>query len=532
MIEISQIKLLAGHSEKELECRIKKILRLNEKQKFTYRILKKSIDARRDDVYIIYNIGVELAEGVRLSNKLFKSNPNVVQKEEMCYRYIPQGKKILKKQPIVVGSGPAGLFCAYMLADYGYSPLIIERGSRVEERQVKVECFWRTGKLDTQCNVQFGEGGAGTFSDGKLNTVVKDKKLRGKKVLETFVNFGARENILYDAKPHIGTDDLAVILINMRKRIEELGGRFLFDTLVTDIVYEDGCVRGVKINGQKFIESEVVVLAPGHSSRDTFGMLSDRNIHMIPKAFAVGVRAEHRQDFIQKVQYKQYAGKLPAASYKVAYQSGKLLRGVYSFCMCPGGYVVNASSEEGEIAVNGMSYNARDGVNANSAIIVTVTPHDFDGTDVLAGVRFQRNLERAAYNEGNGSVPVQLFADFKANRKSSSYGNITPQIKGKFSFANLNNCLPKYVRDTIVEGMADFDKRMPGFAAEDVVFSGVESRTSSPVRIVRDDLTLESVSCRGLYPCGEGAGYAGGIMSAAMDGIKVFEAIAEIYKAN
>ena len=537
MIQINNIKLPADKDISFLQQKISKILRLKENNNFTYKILKKSIDARGDVVYVIYNVAVKLLLDDKVSKISAKKeaklvaglrDKNVIIKKEEGYTFKPSGNIKLVRRPVIVGSGPAGLFCAYMLACNGYNPLIIERGSRVEERKKKVEDFWNGGKLDTECNVQFGEGGAGTFSDGKLNTLVKDKEYRGRLVLETFVKYGAKENIMYDAKPHIGTDYLYNILINMRNDIIAMGGEFMFDTLVEDIVFEDSIIKQVILRGGKTIDTDVVVLAIGHSSRDTFSMLKEKNISMVAKSFAVGVRVEHPQKLIGENQYGKYASCLPAASYKLTHQASTG-RGVYSFCMCPGGVVVNASSEEGHIAVNGMSYNSRDGQNANSAIIVTVNPKDFDTDDIMAGVRFQRKLEEAAYKEGKGKIPVQLFGDFESNRPSTALGSITPCIKGGYTLANLNNCFPKYICDTIVEGMHSFDKKIKGFAAKDVVLSGVESRTSSPIRIVRDDERLESVSVSGLYPCGEGAGYAGGIMSAAIDGIKVYEKIASKY---
>lgn len=537
MIQINNIKLPADKDISFLQQKISKILRLKENNNFTYKILKKSIDARGDVVYVIYNVAVKLLLDDKVSKISAKKeakivaglrDKNVIIKKEEGYTFKPSGSIKLEKRPVIVGSGPAGLFCAYMLACNGYNPLIIERGSKVEERKKKVEAFWNGEKLDEECNVQFGEGGAGTFSDGKLNTLVKDKDYRGRLVLETFVKYGAKENIMYDAKPHIGTDYLYNILINMRNDIIAMGGEFMFDTFVEDIVIEDKEIKKVVLRGGKTIDTDVVVLAIGHSSRDTFSMLNEKNISMTAKSFAVGVRVEHPQKLIGENQYGKYASCLPAASYKLTHQASTG-RGVYSFCMCPGGVVVNASSEEGHIAVNGMSYNSRDGQNANSAIIVTVNPKDFDTDDIMAGVRFQRKLEEAAYKEGKGKIPVQLFGDFESNRSSTALGSITPCIKGGYTLANLNNCFPKYICDTIVEGMHSFDKKIKGFAAKDVVLSGVESRTSSPIRIVRDDELLESVSAAGLYPCGEGAGYAGGIMSAAIDGIKVYEKIASKY---
>lgn len=543
MIQINQIKILANEDISKLESKIEKALNISKEQKYTYKIIKKSIDARKSEVYIIYNVQVEIKNEEKILKYVKNANIFISKTKKYTYDYSDtiDNRKKISNRPIIVGSGPAGLFCAYMLATKGYAPLIIERGSQVELRKAKVEKFWNGEPLDCECNVQFGEGGAGTFSDGKLNTLVKDTNLRGSLVLDTFVSFGAKDNILYDAKPHIGTDVLFDILINMRKRIIQLGGEYMFDTKVSELICENGQVKGVVTNNGRSIMSDVVVLAIGHSSRDTFEMINAKGISMIPKSFAVGVRVEHPQSLIQDNQYKKYAQYLPAASYKLTYQSSTSLRGVYSFCMCPGGYVVNASSQNKMIAVNGMSYNKRDSENANSAIVVTVNPDDYLNEEiknnnselkdrVLSGVRFQQKIERAAYLQGKGKVPVQLLGDFANNRVSSTIGAIKPLIKGEYTLANLNNCLPKYVCDTIVEGMKSFDRKIPGFNNEETVLSGVESRTSSPVRIVRDDNTLESIDIKGLYPCGEGAGYAGGIVSAAMDGVKVFEKIIDNYK--
>lgn len=416
-----------------------------------------------------------------------------------------------------------------MLATYGYAPILIERGEAVEQRMQTVSEFWETGVLNPESNVQFGEGGAGTFSDGKLNTLVKDKQHRNDFVLETFVKFGAKEEILYVNKPHIGTDVLSDVVKNMRKEIEALGGTILFSTKLIDLIINQNQLTGIKVqysdNRTESIDTDICVLALGHSARDTFQMLLQHNINMEPKAFAVGVRVEHLQDTINDVQYGKNKDFLPAAPYKVA----KTLpngRGVYSFCMCPGGYVVNASSESGFLAVNGMSYSKRDGKNANSAIVVSVTPEDFPEEGPLSGIAFQRQLEQQAYKEGNGNIPVQRFEDFKNNVPTKAFGSILPQSKGKTQFANLRNSLPEFINDSLIQGIEQFGTQIPGFNHDDVILSGVESRTSSPLRILRDE-TFQS-NIRGIYPCGEGAGYAGGITSAAMDGIKVFEAIASV----
>ena len=439
---------------------------------------------------------------------------------------IASGKKV-----IIVGSGPAGLFCGYELALHGFKPLILERGMDVDRRTEAVSKFWETGELNPSTNVQFGEGGAGTFSDGKLNTLVKDKMQRGAEVLSVFAECGAPEKIKYEAKPHIGTDILREVIKNLRNKIIDLGGAVIFESPVTDVILsEDGAVTGVK-TPQRDYECDMLVLAIGHSARDTFYMLKDSGINMEPKPFAVGFRVEHPQEMINFSQYGMKSPKaLPAAPYKLT-TTTKEGRGVYSFCMCPGGYVVNASSEEGMLAVNGMSYSGRDGKNANSAIIITIDPSDFGGSDVLSGVEFQRRLEKKAFDIAGGKIPVEYYGDFKAalnDNTDKHYINlekITPQTKGAYHFAPVHDILPDSLNNSFVEGMENFGKMIHGFNDDHALVLGVESRTSSPVRILRTD-SGESVNIKGLYPCGEGAGYAGGIMSAAMDGIRTAELIA------
>ena len=444
------------------------------------------------------------------------------------------GEQTLVHRPVIIGSGPAGLFCAYVLAKHGYHPLVLERGESAEQRKKSVDAFWKTGVLNPESNVQFGEGGAGTFSDGKLNTSVKDPSGRNREVLRIFTECGAPEEILYDQKPHLGTDQLIGIVTIMRKKIEAWGGEVRFGAKVTDFGIENGRLTSVTVNETEKIAAETAVLAIGHSARDTFFKLCENRISMEAKSFAVGVRIEHPQKMITQDQYGPEAPDfLGAAPYKLTNQCENG-RGVYSFCMCPGGYVVNASSEAERTCVNGMSYSDREGKNANSAMIVTVTPEDYrpyhvEGTpDVLDGVAFQRALEHAAWEAGKGKVPVQLFGDFCENRVSTALGEVTPSICGEWTFANLREVLPTFIGDSLVEGIRASERKIHGFSRPDAVLSGVEARTSSPVRIVRNE-TLESPSLTGLYPCGEGAGYAGGITSAAMDGLKTAEEIAKKY---
>ena len=429
---------------------------------------------------------------------------------------------------MVIGAGPAGLFCAYLLAREGYRPLVFERGKKVGERTEDVLHFWKTGVLDPASNVQFGEGGAGTFSDGKLNTLVKDPLGRNRFVLDTFVAFGAPEKITYENKPHIGTDILSKVIAAMREEILHLGGTFEFESCVTDIRVENQKIKAVEINHNTWMETEVCVLALGHSARDTFEMLQKTGLFMEPKAFAVGFRVEHPQKDINRSQYgEKYAELLEAAPYKVTANLANG-RGVYSFCMCPGGYVVNASSEKKRLAVNGMSYSDRGSKNANSAIIVSVTPDDFEGTDALSGVEFQRRLEEKAFALGNGKIPQQLFGDYCENKKSTAYGTFPSETRGETAFANLRGLFSDEMEQSFIEGMHSFSKHIPDFDRNDAILSGVESRTSSPVRIRRDEVFEANI--RGIYPCGEGAGYAGGITSAAMDGMKVAEAVIQKYQ--
>ena len=609
MIRINQIKirhdLNKNISNEELRNvlikHVSKLLRVDIGNISEIEIIRRSIDARKKpEIYDIYLVDVEL-KGVdekKVVGKCKSRDVSLKDKEEYSFERQVRGaivkcsqvencnpelselisidenaicKKIdevtseldnTEENVVILGAGPAGLFCGYMLALKGFKPLVLERGADVDKRTEIVEHFWKTGELNTATNVQFGEGGAGTFSDGKLNTMVKDKDGRGREALKIFVENGAQEEIMYDAKPHIGTDVLRNVVRNMREKIIELGGEVRFETLVKELVIdEDGKLTGVAIaadNG-KVIPCKMAVLAIGHSARDTFYMLKDKKVSMEKKPFAVGLRVEHPQSLINKSQYGISNPKtLPPAPYKLTTTTDNG-RGVYSFCMCPGGYVVNASSEQGRLAVNGMSYSKRDGNNANSAIIVTVDPMDFGSDDVLSGVEFQRKLEEKAYEIGGGKIPVEYYGDFKTAVKESDidqncktenkladtsikensldgqmqstrnyadgFWPIEPCMRGDHVFADVHNILPDELNNCFVEGMEKFGRMIKGYNDDKALLSGVESRTSSPVRITRDD-NCESVNIKGLYPCGEGAGYAGGIMSAAMDGIKVAEHIA------
>lgn len=525
MIRITQLKLPVTHTQEQLEKKIAKTLKITGNA-FTYEIKKQSLDCRqKNDKKFVYTIDVKIKEEARIVKKV--NNNNVTLTKEQIYHFPLPGTTYLQTSPVIIGSGPAGLFCGWYLAKAGYAPLILERGEEAQKRQETVEAFWKNGVLDPDSNVQFGEGGAGTFSDGKLNTLVKDPFGRNHEVLKRFVQAGASEEILYQQKPHLGTDVLVGIVQKMRYEIEQMGGSFRFRTKATDLIFEDGALQAVQVNGKEQIPAQVCVLAIGHSARDTFDMLFQRGVFMEPKSFAVGVRIEHPQSMINLDLYGEEENEfLGAASYKVTHKCANG-RGVYSFCMCPGGYVVNASSEEGMLAVNGMSYQARDSKNANSAMIVTVTPEDFGGEGPLAGVAFQRNLERKAWELGKGKIPLQLFGDFCKNQPSTELGETSPCMKGGYVLTNVREILPAAVGDSIEEGVRAFGRRIEGFDREDALLSGVESRTSSPVRIIRDQSLVSNIA--GLYPCGEGAGYAGGITSAAMDGIKIAEMIAKTY---
>lgn len=526
MLRIGQIKGKLDQSPEKIREIVCKKLKIDTIQIESFEIRKRSLDARkREEIHYVYTIDMKLYQ----EEKLLKKRKDLLQYavKEVVYTFPSCNGVKPKMRPVVVGSGPAGLFCAYFLAKEGLWPIVIERGEAVEKRKETVEAFWKGDRLNPESNVQFGEGGAGTFSDGKLNTMIKDPTGRNREILKLFVEHGACEKILYENKPHIGTDVLISIVKNMREHIISLGGTFFFETKMEKLCVEENKITGVELSDGRKLATDCVVLAIGHSARDTFQMLKEMQISMEPKPFAVGVRVEHPQKMINDCQYGETAGNsLPAADYKLTAraQDG---RGVYSFCMCPGGYVVNASSEEGRLAVNGMSYSGRKGENANSAIVVTVNEADFeeyrkDG-GVLAGMEFQRRLEEKAYRLGEGKIPIQLFGDFKRGEKSDKLGSIKPNIKGSYQPANVREIFPEAISKAICEGMEEFDKKIPGFSREDVVLSGVESRTSSPVRILRGENCQSEI--KGLYPCGEGAGYAGGITSAAADGIKVAEAI-------
>jgi len=530
MLRISQIKLPVDYGKRELLHKISRQLKIDEKDILSFTIMRESLDARKkSEIHYQLTVDVTLSQEDVVLKRYRKKNPkdNKVEKmEPVVYKFPECGEIPLEKRPVIVGMGPAGLYCGYYLALRGFRPILLERGVSVEKRKKSIDKFWETGVLDTESNVQFGEGGAGTFSDGKLNTLIKDKVGRNREALKVFVKMGAKEEILYQQKPHLGTDKLLEIVRNLREEIISLGGEVHFETKLERIMIKDGKLCGCMLSDGKTIETDVCVLATGHSARDTFEMLQSIQVTMEPKSFAVGFRIQHPQEMISRLQYGDMWEKLPAADYKVTAQTSGG-RGVYSFCMCPGGYVVNASSENGMLAVNGMSYSGRDGKNANSAMIISVTPTDFDGKDALCGVRFQKELEQKAYQLAEGKIPIQLYGDFVNNQASTEAKDVSVEVKGQYAFCNLRGVLPIALEEAFMEGMEQIGQRIKGFDREDAVLAGVESRTSSPVRITRDENLVSSLA--GLYPCGEGAGYAGGITSAAVDGIRVAEAIVKKY---
>lgn len=536
MIRINQLKLPLDDKKGKLLQKAARSLGISPADILKVDIIKESIDARKKpEIFYSYVVDVTLKSGgIKREESIIRKrkdrNLSISQEKPYC---LPEcGTASLSSPPVIIGTGPAGLFCGLMLARKGYCPILLERGEDVDARTRRVEDFWKDGVLNPASNVQFGEGGAGTFSDGKLNTLVKDTFGRNREVLRLLSQFGADPSICYQNKPHIGTDVLSRIVKSIRQEIEALGGRVRFLSQVTDFKIKDGRLYALEVNKTELLHTETAVLAVGHSARDTFETLYRRQVPMEAKAFAVGLRIQHPQTMINMSQYgMEECEELGPASYKLTRQTSGG-RGVYSFCMCPGGYVVNASSEPGRLAVNGMSYHDRAGENANSAIIVSVNPEDFsqkkDEKNPLSGICFQRQLEEKAYQAAEGKIPVQLYGDFISDRMSDHFGEIHPAFKGQYGFANLRQVLPEALSSAFIEAMESFGHTIKGFDCPDAILAGIESRTSSPVRIPRDE-GLES-AVRGLFPCGEGAGYAGGITSAAMDGIRVAEELIRRYK--
>ena len=526
MLRVSNIKLSIDDDKSKIKSTLIKKLKIKEKELVKYFIYKESIDARkRGKIDFVYTVDVVVNNESKILKKKLKDVVEIKQRE---YIGVASGGQKLENRPVVIGSGPAGLFASIVLAQRGYMPIMLERGLDVDNRTKDINNFWTERKFKNNSNVQFGEGGAGTFSDGKLTTRIKD--IRCRKVLEEFVNFGAPDEILYANKPHVGTDILKNVVKNIREEIIRLGGSVKFDAKVTQINVEGSKIKSVVVNDEETIETNVVILAIGHSARDTYEMLYEKGVKIIQKPFAIGARIEHPQILINKSQYKEFYNheKLGAADYKLIEHTSNG-RTAYTFCMCPGGTVIASASEEGEVVTNGMSEHARDKENANSAFLVNVKPSDFGSDHPLAGVEFQRKYEKLAYELGgrNYNAPVQLVGDFLQDRVSTDLGKVKPSYKPGYTFANLRDCLPEFVCETMKEALPKLDKKLNGFSMYDAVLTGVETRSSAPIRIVRDEETLESVSVQNLYPCGEGAGYAGGIVTAAVDGIKCAEKIIE-----
>ena len=518
MIRISQIKVPIKENTRDkiiLECSRK--LRINKSNIESYKINKRSIDARKKpDLFYVY----ELDLVVKDEESILKHNKNIRKTPKENYKFEILGSKKLNHRPIIVGSGPCGLFCSYFLAEVGYNPLIVERGEKIEDREKSIERFFETGVLDPNSNIQFGEGGAGTFSDGKLNT--GNSSIYSRKVLEEFVKFGAPKEIMYVAKPHLGTDNLVKIIKNIREYILQQGGQMFFEEEVIDFEIEKGHIKSVITDQKRKIKTDSVILAIGHSARDTFKKLNELGVKIAPKNFAVGVRIEHLQKDINMAQYGNKTKlKLGSADYKLVYHASNG-RTCYTFCMCPGGKVMASNSEENSIVTNGMSNFARDGENANSALLVNVSVEDFYKESPLDGMYFQEELEKKAFELGgkNYNAPIQRFEDFLENKTTTNLGKIKPTYMPGVTFANLNEILPEFVSHTLKEGLTKLDRKLHGFADDDAIMTGVETRSSSPVQITRDKETMNSINVQGLYPCGEGAGYAGGIMTAAIDGIK------------
>ncbi len=529
MLRLTNIKLPLEHTEQALRTEILNKLSLKESELLSYHIYKRSYDARKKrNIFFIYSLDVDTSKNSTLLAQ-FAEDTQVKARPDDAYKFVAQAPEELTERPIVIGLGPCGLFVGLVLAQMGFKPIILERGKQVRERTVDTFGLWRKRKLNVESNVQFGEGGAGTFSDGKLYTQIKDPQHHGRKVLQEFVAAGAPKEILYLSKPHIGTFKLVTMVEKMRATIESLGGEIRFEQRVDEVLIENQKVQGIRLANGEILASQHIVFAVGHSARDTFQMLFDKGVYIEAKPFSIGFRIEHPQSLIDQCRFGDFAGHklLGAADYKLVHHC-KNGRSVYSFCMCPGGTVVAATSAEGHIVTNGMSQYSRNERNANSAIVVGIEPEkDYPG-EPLAGLELQNTLEKQAFILGgeNYNAPAQLVGDFIAAQPSAAVGRVQPSYKPGVTWGDLSGCLPEYAITAIREALPAFDKKIRGFAMHDAVLTGVETRTSSPIRLKRDSSSLQSINTQGLYPAGEGAGYAGGILSAAVDGIKIAEAVA------
>jgi uncharacterized FAD-dependent dehydrogenase len=532
MLRLTELKLPLGHGDGDIAAAILERLRIKPDDLRGYSVFRRAIDARKKSaIMLTYTLDIDVRNEAAVLTR-GKKDIHLSVAPDMRYRFVAHASEPPRPRPIVVGTGPCGLFAGLILAQMGFRPIILERGKVVRERTKDTWDLWRRSVLNPESNVQFGEGGAGLFSDGKLYSQIKDPHHYGRKVLTEFINAGAPAEIEFIAKPHVGTFRLVTVVENMRENIEALGGEYRFRSRVTDLEIEqrtDGTrqVRGVVLEDGTQIAADHVVLAIGHSSRDTFAMLFDRGVTIEPKPFSIGVRIEHPQSLVDRCRYGSSAGNpiLGAADYKLTHHCTNG-RSVYSFCMCPGGTVVAATSEPGRVVTNGMSQYSRNERNANAGIVVGITPADYP-SHPLAGIAFQRHWEECAFEAGGKTyaAPAQRVGDFLAGRPSAALGEVIPSYRPGVNPADLARCLPDYAVAAIREALPAFDRQIKGFASDDAVMTGVETRTSSPIRISRDD-TFQSLNTKGLYPAGEGAGYAGGILSASIDGIRVAEAVA------